>query len=108
MAIKKGVELGDPYLLEPLMTVDIYTPNEFGGDVVGDLTAKRGKILNMQNQITYQCIQAEVPMMSLFRYATSLRSLSQGRADFSMKFATYQELPKNLMEEHISKVRGVS
>ncbi|MFC1850711.1 elongation factor G [candidate division CSSED10-310 bacterium] len=107
MAIKKGVQLGDPFLLEPMMTMDVCVPDDYVGDVIADLTAKRGKISSMIKELGTQLIKAEVPMLSLFRYATTLRSLSQGRGNFSMKFSTYDELPKSIMENHILRSRSM-
>ncbi|MBN2382140.1 elongation factor G [bacterium] len=105
MAIKQGLTLGDPYLLEPIMSVSVYVPDEYVGDVIGDLTAKRGKILNLTKNGVAHVVEAEVPMMSLFRYATVLRSLTKGRADFSIKFATHEEIPASIIEGHFNKIK---
>lgn len=106
IAIKENAKKGLPHLLEPVMTVDVTVPDDYVGDVVADLTSKRGKIVGMTKNIGSHNVKAEIPMLSLFHYATVLRSLSQGRADFSMKFSTYDELPKSLMDDYLLKIKG--
>ena len=98
-AFKVAARLADPVLLEPVMKVEAVTPEEFMGDVVGDLNSKRAKILEMNNRGNMKIILAEVPLGEMFGYATSLRSMTQGRASYSMEFLNYQEVPKNVAKE---------
>jgi elongation factor G len=95
-----------PTLLEPIMKVEVTMPEEFMGDVMGDLTGRRGHILGMSSRVTTQVVQAEVPLSNMFGYATQLRSMSQGRANYSMQFDHYQALPQNLAEEIVAKSRS--
>jgi elongation factor G len=98
MAIKDGMRRGDPYLLEPVMKVDVMMPEEHLGDVIGDLSSRRGQILGMEGKGTSQSVQAHVPLAEMFGYATELRSMTSGRATYSMEFDHYAELPPNLAE----------
>lgn len=106
MALKEAVRRAHPIILEPIMRVDVITPENFMGDVVGDLNSKRGIIKEMNDRgegsARVKVIEAEVPLSSMFGYATQLRSMSQGRANYSMEFAHYAEVPKNIAEEIIS------
>jgi elongation factor G len=98
MAIKDGLRKGDAYLLEPIMKVDVMMPEEHLGDVIGDLSSRRGHILGMEGKGTSQSVQAHVPLAEMFGYATELRSMTSGRATYSMEFDHYAELPPNLAE----------
>jgi elongation factor G len=98
MAIKDALRRGDPYLLEPIMKVDVMMPEEHLGDVMGDLSSRRGHILGMEGKATSQSVQAHVPLAEMFGYATELRSMTSGRATYSMEFDHYAELPPNLAE----------
>ena len=98
MAIKDALRKGDPYLLEPIMKVDVMMPEEHLGDVMGDLSSRRGQILGMEGKGTSQSVQAHVPLAEMFGYATELRSMTSGRATYSMEFDHYAELPPNLAE----------
>jgi len=98
MAIKDALRKGDPYLLEPIMKVDVMMPEEHLGDVMGDLSSRRGHILGMEGKGTSQSVQAHVPLAEMFGYATELRSMTSGRATYSMEFDHYAELPPNLAE----------
>ncbi|MBO0744499.1 MAG: elongation factor G, partial [Candidatus Dormibacteraeota bacterium] len=98
MGIKDGLRKGDPYLLEPIMKVDVFMPEEYLGDVMGDLSARRGHILGMEGRGTSQTVKAYVPLSEMFGYATDLRSMTSGRATYSMEFHHYDELPGNLAE----------
>jgi len=93
----------NPVILEPIMKVEVTTPEQFMGDVVGDLNAKRGQIDEMidkgSGNAVLKVIQAQVPLASLFGYATQLRSMSQGRASYAMEFDHYAEVPNNIAEE---------
>jgi elongation factor G len=95
-----------PVLLEPIMKVEVTMPEDFMGDVMGDLTGRRGHILGMSSRTTTQVVQAEVPLSNMFGYATQLRSMTQGRANYSMQFDHYQALPANLAEEIVAKSRS--
>jgi len=104
MALQEGVRRAKPVLLEPIMGVEVITPEEFMGDVMGDMNAKRGQIEGMEdrpNQI--KSIRAKVPLAEMFGYATTLRSMSQGRASFTMEFAHYAQVPTNIANEIIAK-----
>jgi elongation factor G len=98
MAIKDALRKGDPYLLEPVMKVDVMMPEEYLGDVMGDLSSRRGHILGMEGKGTSQSVKAHVPLAEMFGYATDLRSMTSGRATYSMEFDHYAELPPNLAE----------
>jgi elongation factor G len=98
MAIKDALRKADPYLLEPIMKVDVVMPEEYLGDVMGDLASRRGHILGMEGKGTSQAVVAYVPLAEMFGYATELRSMTSGRATYSMEFDHYAELPGNLAE----------
>jgi elongation factor G len=106
MGFKDGMRKAKPTLLEPIMKVEVTMPEEFMGDVMGDLTGRRGHILGMSSRATTQVVQAEVPLSNMFGYATQLRSMTQGRANYSMQFDHYQALPQNLAEEIVAKSRS--
>ena len=98
MAIKDAMHKAQPYLLEPIMKVDVVMPEEYLGDVMGDLSSRRGHILGMESRGTSQNVKASVPLAEMFGYATELRSMTSGRATYSMEFSHYAELPGNLAE----------
>jgi len=98
MAFKTGMEKASPVLLEPIMKVEVETPEDHMGDVIGDLSSRRGKILGMTAKGSTQIINAEVPLGEMFGYATDLRSMTKGRAGYVMEFALYQEVPRNVQE----------
>ncbi len=102
MALKEGARRANPVLLEPIMNVEVVTPDEYLGDVMGDLSSRRGKIGGMVQRSTAQVIGASVPLAEMFGYSTTLRSLSQGRAVYTMQFSHYEEVPKSKAEEIIS------
>ena len=106
MAIKNGMKKSDPVLLEPVMDVEVVTPQDYMGDIIGDLSSRRGKIGGMTDRGDAQVIGASVPLGEMFGYATTLRSLSQGRAVYTMQFAQYEEVPKNAAEEIINANGG--
>jgi elongation factor G len=106
MAFKEAARRAGPVLLEPVMTVEVVTPSDYMGDVIGDLSSRRGKIQGMDQRGDAQVINAIVPLSEMFGYSTTLRSMSQGRAVYSMQFAHYEEVPKSKAEEIIAKVRG--
>ncbi len=103
MAVQEGVRKAKPVILEPIMQVDVVTPEEFMGDVMGDLNSKRANIEKMEDQQNAKIITAKVPLSTMFGYATSLRSMTQGRAMFTMVFSHYDEVPGNIAQEIIAK-----
>jgi elongation factor G len=106
MAFKEAARRAGPVLLEPVMKVEVVTPSDYMGDVIGDLSSRRGKIQGMDQRNEAQVINAMVPLSEMFGYSTNLRSMSQGRAVYAMEFAHYEEVPKSKAEEIIAKVRG--
>jgi elongation factor G len=103
MALQEGVRKADPVILEPVMKVEVTTPEEFMGDVVGDINSKRGRIEQMSDRAGAKIIDAMVPLSEMFGYATTLRSMTQGRAAYSMEFDHYADVPRNVAEELIGK-----
>jgi len=106
MALKDGARKAKPVLLEPIMDVEVVTPEEYLGDVMGDLSSRRGKIGGIHPRRKAQVVGASVPLAEMFGYATSLRSMSQGRAVYTMQFSHYAEVPKPKAEEIINRVQG--
>ncbi|HVE75254.1 MAG TPA: elongation factor G [Actinomycetota bacterium] len=106
MALKEASRKANPVLLEPIMDVEVVVPEEFMGDVLGDLNSRRGRIEKMDSRGNAQIIRAQVPLSEMFGYTTALRSMTQGRGVPHMEFHSYQEVPKNLAEEIVKKVRG--
>jgi elongation factor G len=106
MGFKAGAQKASPALLEPVMAVEVVVPEEYMGDVIGDLNSRRGKILGMDPRGNAQVIQSQVPLSQMFGYSTDLRSKTQGRATYTMQFAHYEEVPKSIAEEIIAKVKG--
>ena len=102
MGVKEGVKMGNPVLLEPIMKVEVVTPEDYMGDVMGDLNRRRGLPTGMDDSPTGKIIRAEVPLGEMFGYATDLRSATQGRASYSMEFEKYGEAPKNITEAVIN------
>ena len=93
LAYKKGMEAANPVLLEPIMHLEVEVPDEYMGDIMADINKKRGKVLGMEPVENGQMVMAEVPMAEMFKYATDLRSITQGRGSFSLKFDRYEEVP---------------
>ncbi len=106
MAFKDGAKRAFPALLEPIMKVEVLVPEEFMGDVIGDLNSRRGKILNLEPRGGIQVISAEVPLAEMFGYSTDLRSKTQGRANYTMEFLKYEQAPKIISDEIIAKSQG--
>ena len=104
MAFQAAAKKADPVLLEPMMAVEVVTPEDFMGDVIGDLNSRRGKINHMEPRVNFQVITASVPLSEMFGYATTLRSLTQGRANYSMQFERYDEVPKAIADGIVAKV----
>jgi len=106
MAFKDACKKAGPIILEPIMKCEVAVPDNYMGDVIGDLNSRRGKIMQMEPQASYQLINAEVPLAEMFGYATQLRSLSQGRATYTMEFSHYEPVPTNIANEIVAKVSG--
>ena len=103
LAFKEGAKKGKAVLLEPIMATEVVTPEEYMGDVMGDLNRRRGILQGMDELPTGKVIRAEVPLSEMFGYATNLRSLTQGRASYTMQFAKYNEAPSSIAEAVIKK-----
>jgi elongation factor G len=106
MAFKEAAKQGATILLEPIMSCEVVCPENYMGDVIGDLNARRGKILNMVPRGNVQAIKAEVPLAEMFGYSTELRSKSQGRATYTMQPSHYEPVPPNVTEKIMSKIWG--
>jgi elongation factor G len=106
MAFKEAARRAHPVILEPMMNVEVVCPDAYMGDILGDLSARRGKIGGMVQRGEAQVIDASVPLSEMFGYSTKLRSQSQGRAVYSMEFSHYEEVPKSKADEIISKVKA--
>ena len=106
MAFKKAARAARPVLLEPIMAVEVVTPEDYMGDVIGDLSSRRGKVEGMEQRGSNQVIRAQVPLSDMFGYATDLRSRTQGRATYSMQFSAYHEVPDSIAREIIARARG--
>jgi len=106
MALKEAAKKAKPALLEPIMHVEVVTPDEYLGDVVGDLNKRRGRVEGMDQRGTSQVVRAQVPLSEMFGYATDLRSRTQGRATYTMQFHSYQQVPENISKEIVARVRG--
>jgi elongation factor G len=103
MAFREGARKASPVILEPMMDVEVVTPEEYMGDVMGDLNRRRGTIRHMDDGPTGKTLSAEVPLSEMFGYATDLRSMSQGRATYTMQFEKYSEAPNSVTETLIQK-----
>ena len=108
MALKEAARRAKPVLLEPLMRVEVVVPEEFMGVVTGDLHSRRGRVESTETRLSSAIIQCKVPLSEMFGYSTGLRSMTQGRATYTMHFSHYEEAPKTVSEEVISKIRGKS
>jgi elongation factor G len=104
IAFKEAVKKANPVILEPIMSVEVVTPEDYLGDVMGDLNSRRGKIEGFTSRKDAQVIKATAPLSSMFGYATVLRSMTQGRAIYTMRFSHYAEAPKYIVEELIENV----
>jgi elongation factor G len=103
MAIKNALQQSDPVLLEPVEEVTVETPEQYMGDVMGNLSGRRGKIEGMEDRANTKLIRAKVPLGEMFGYATDLRSQTQGRASYTMQFSSYEPVPKNIKDEIVAK-----
>ena len=106
MAIKKALQESDPVLLEPIEQVEVETPEQYMGDVMGNLSSRRGKIEGMEDRSNTKVIRAKVPLGEMFGYATDLRSQTQGRASYTMQFFDYEPVPKAVRDEIVAKNGG--
>jgi len=106
MAFKKAARMARPVLLEPIMSVEVVTPEDYMGDVIGDLSARRGRVEGMEQRGSSQVIRSQVPLSDMFGYATDLRSRTQGRATYTMQFNSYQEVPDSIAREIVARVTG--
>ena len=102
IGFREGMTQASPVLLEPIMKVEVETPEDYLGDVMGDLNSRRGRILGMESKGSIQIVKAEVPLGKMFGYATELRSMTKGRASYSMEFECYREVPKNVQDEIVA------
>jgi elongation factor G len=105
-AVARALPAAQPVLLEPLMSLEVVTPDEFMGAVIGNLSARRGRVLGMEARGSAQAVMAEVPLSTMFGYSTDVRSLTQGRATFSMQFLRYAPVPAQVSESIVNRVRG--
>ena len=103
MAVKEACSKAKMMLLEPIMSLEIVTPDDYMGDVMGDISSRRGKVQGMENRATVQIVRAEVPLANMFGYATDLRSMSQGRATYTMQFSRYAQVPQGIAKEIMEK-----
>ncbi len=108
MAFREGVRKADPVLLEPVMDIEIVLPMEYVGDVISNLNTRRGKVGGMFQRVQAQVISARAPLADMFGYATVLRSLTQGRAVYSMQFSHYDEVPQAMVAQMQGRVRGLA
>ncbi len=106
MGFKAGCEKAHPVILEPIMAVEVVVPEEYMGDVIGNLNSRRGRIENMEERAGSKVVSSKVPLAEMFAYSTSLRGMTQGRGNYTMQFSHYDEAPKNVAEEIIAKVKG--
>ena len=106
MGFKEGCQKASPVILEPIMSVEVVVPEDYMGDVIGDLNSRRGRIMGMEGRAGAQVVTAMVPLAQMFGYSTDLRSATQGRATYSMTFDHYEQVPKSVAEEIVAKVKG--
>ncbi len=106
MAFRKAAEMAKPVLMEPIMAVEVVTPEDYMGDVMGDLSSRRGRIGSMEARGNTQVVNATVPLSEMFGYSTDLRSRTQGRATYTMQFSEYQQVPETIAQEIVKRVRG--
>jgi len=106
MGMRAGCAQAKPVILEPMMDVEVVTPEDYMGDIVGDLNRRRGRVLGMEDRGNGKIVEAEVPLSEMFGYSTNVRSMSQGRATYTMTFKHYEEVPNNIAQEIIAAVKG--
>ncbi len=105
-AFREGIPQAGPKLLEPIMKVEVVTPEDYMGDVIGDLNSRRGQVGGMDSRANARVISAMVPLANMFGYVNTLRSMSQGRAQFTMEFDHYEQVPNNVSDEIKAKMAG--
>ena len=106
MAFQDACKRARPVLLEPVMAVEVVTPEDYMGEVIGDLTSRRGRVQSMEARSGAQVISCKVPLAEMFGYATDLRSVTQGRANYTMQFDNYEHAPRDVSEEVVSRAAG--
>ena len=106
MGFKAGCEKASPVILEPIMAVEVVVPEDYMGDVIGNLNSRRGRIENMEDRAGVKVVTAQVPLAEMFAYSTTLRGMTQGRGNYTMQFSHYEEAPRNVAEEIVAKVKG--
>ena len=106
MGFKAGCEKASPVILEPIMAVEVVVPEDYMGDVIGNLNSRRGRIENMEDRAGSKVVTAKVPLAEMFAYSTTLRGMTQGRGNYTMQFSNYEEAPRNVAEEIVAKVKG--
>jgi elongation factor G len=106
MAFQDAAEKAGIHLLEPVMSVEVVVPEDYMGDVIGDLNSRRGRITGMNPRSNVQVIAAEVPLATMFGYSTDLRSKTQGRATYTMQFHRYEAVPNSIAEEIVARIKG--
>jgi len=106
MAVKDALRAARPVLLEPVMAVEVVTPEDYMGDVIGDLSSRRGRVEGMEQRGSSHVVRAQVPLADMFGYATDLRSRTQGRATYTMQFHSYNEVPEAISKEIVARARG--
>ncbi|MCE1204117.1 MAG: elongation factor G [Holophagaceae bacterium] len=106
MGFKAGCEKASPVILEPIMGVEVVVPEDYMGDVIGNLNSRRGRIENMEDRAGVKVVTAKVPLAEMFAYSTTLRGMTQGRGNYTMQFSHYEEAPRNVAEEIVAKVKG--
>ena len=106
MAVKKAARMAGPALLEPIMRVEVVTPEDYMGDVIGDLNSRRGQVEGMEQRGTSHVVNAKVPLAEMFGYVGDLRSRTQGRATYTMQFDSYMQVPESIAQEIVKRVRG--
>ncbi len=106
MGFKAGCEKAQPVILEPIMAVEVVVPEDYMGDVIGNLNSRRGRIENMEDRAGVKVVTAKVPLAEMFAYSTTLRGMTQGRGNYTMQFSHYEEAPRNVAEEIVAKVKG--
>ena len=106
MALKEAAKKANPVILEPIMKIEVIVPEDYMGDVIGDLNSRRGKIMNMESKNKLQYIHGQVPLAEMFGYSTTLRSLTQGSGNYNMEPSHYEEVPKQISDKILEKAKG--
>ena len=106
LAFKKGMEQASPVLLEPIMSVEVYAPESYSGDLMGDLNSRRGRVQGMDSRPGMQVIKAQVPMAEMLSYAPTLTSMTQGRGDYTMEFSHYEVVPREVADKVVAEAKA--